>query len=53
MCTPPKNLHPREIERRESAETGAGERIFMVVSEHVPKESFPIFEIGNDLDLWH
>jgi len=48
-----ENLYAREIESQEFAETGPGEQIFMAAFEYMPEDSFPILEIGNDLDIRH
>ena len=48
-----ENLYAREMGSQEFAETSAGEKILVVAFQHMPGDSFPIFEIGNHLDVWH
>ena len=48
-----ENLYAREMESEEFVETRAGEKIFVVSLQHVPRNSFPILEVGNDLDVGH
>src|SRR5262249_29698518 len=53
MFTVRKNLYVREMWSKNFAETGAGEKIFVVSLQHMPRHSFPILEIGNDFDVRH
>ena len=53
MFTVGENLYPREMESEEFVEARAGEKIFVVALQHMPRHSFPILEIGNDLDVGH
>src|SRR5213593_4688124 len=48
-----ENLYAREMRSKKFAETRAGEKIFVVSLQHVPRHSFPILEIGNNLDVRH
>src|SRR6266404_7954849 len=53
MFTVGENLYAREMRSEEFAETRAGEKILVVCLQHMPGHSFPIFEIGNNLDVRH
>src|SRR6266542_6501634 len=53
MFTAGEDLYVPEMGSEEFAETGAGEKIFVVALQHMPRHSFPILEIGNDLDVRH
>jgi len=48
-----ENFYAREMGNEKVVETGAGEKIFVIAFQHMPGDSFPIFEIGNDLDVRH
>jgi hypothetical protein len=48
-----ENLHVREMGSEKLTQTGAGKEILMVALQQVPGHSFPILEVGNDLDVWH
>ena|SRR5205823_14632061 len=53
MFTAGEDLYAPEIGSEEFAKTSAAEKIFVVAFQHMPGHGFPIFEIGNDLDVWH
>jgi hypothetical protein len=48
-----ENLHAREMGSEKLTQTGAGKEILMVALQQVPGHSFPILEVGNDLDVRH
>jgi len=53
MFTIGEDLYVPEMGSEEFAETGAGEKIFVVALQHMSGHSFPILKIGNDLDVRH
>jgi len=51
MFTVREDFYTQEMPSEQFVETGVREKIFVVALQHIPRDSFPVFEIGDDLDV--
>ena len=48
-----ENLDPGKMKCEEFMEARACEKIFVIALEHMPRHSFPVLKIGNNLNVRH